>query len=212
MKHMILLSLLICLAGFLCAESADDPVTAYLNDPGPATFKLAVDAATEAMQANESPLRNTLNLAYISDHEAQRLIDELLASADSLAAGERFFLANILLGRDDFTRAITLYDGLNQDYPNWSCPWRHKGEASFRLGDHEAAVRALEQAIATNTNHYDAYIWMAFALNEMGQFAEALENLELAKKLPLDAQVCEDEELSQESIQQLYQELRQKVQ
>ncbi|MBW6514930.1 MAG: hypothetical protein K0B87_09300 [Candidatus Syntrophosphaera sp.] len=210
MKHLILIPLLLCLSGVLLA--ADDPISAYLQEPSPAAFKLAAGHAAEAIQKNEAANRNKLYLAYIADLEASRLLDELVQTADSLAAGERFMLANILLGKEDFARAIEIYDSINRDLPNWSCPWRHKGEASFRLQDYEAAVLALEQAIATNTSHYDAYLWMALALKELGRYSAALSNLDSAMQLPLEAQTCEDEGLSQEDVQRLYQELQLKVQ
>jgi tetratricopeptide (TPR) repeat protein len=136
---------------------------------------------------------------------------ELISKADSLAAGERFTLANILLGKEDYANAIPLYDALNRDYPNWSCPWRHKGEAYFNQKNYEAAVTSLQQAIATNTEHYDAYVWMAFSLNELGRYQEALTNLETAMTLSPTEEESEDEVLSPEQIQTLYKELQTKV-
>ena len=209
MKHPILITLLICLTGVLPA--AGDPISDYLQEPGPSTFKLAAVNAAEAIEKNEATNRNKLYLAYIADMESGRLLNELFQTSDSLAAGERFMLANILLGKEDFARAIELYDSINKDLPNWSCPWRHKGEASFRLKDYEAAALALDQAIATNTSHYDAYIWMALTLNELGRYSEALSNLDRAMQLPLEAQTCEDEELAPEDIKILYEELKGKV-
>lgn len=203
--------LFICLAAFALAETGSSPMQNYFNQPTTSNFSMAVSALSDAIIAGEKPNMNMLNLAYISELEADRLMKELISKADSLAAGERFTLANILLGKEDYANAIPLYDALNRDYPNWSCPWRHKGEAYFNQKNYEAAVTSLQQAIATNTEHYDAYVWMAFSLNELGRYQEALTNLETAMTLSPTEEESEDEVLSPEQIQTLYKELQTKV-
>ncbi len=150
-------------------------------------------------------------LAAFAFADADSIMKERIANADTLSAGERFQLANELLQKDDYANAITLYDTLNRDYPDWSCPWRHKGEAWFNLKNYEAAVTSLEQAIATNSEHYDAYVWMAFSLNELGRYTEALKNLEAALALSPETEESADETLSQKKIDALYKELKKKA-
>lgn len=210
MKIFSLTILLLCLAGAAFAHS-ETPLKDYYNNPDTDTYRNAVDKLSQSIAAGEGVYKAKVNLAYIADYEAQRLIDELLLSPDSLATGERFSLANMLLAREDFAQATKLYDALNKDFPQWSCPWRHKGEALYKQKDFSAAEQALQQAIATNLEHYDAYVWMAFTLNELGRYTEALQNLEKAMTLSPEAEESQDEVLSQEHIQQLYTELKKKA-
>ncbi|MDY0151519.1 MAG: tetratricopeptide repeat protein [Candidatus Cloacimonas sp.] len=133
-------------------------------------------------------------------------------STETLTTSERFAKANSLLANEEYKMAIVMYDSLNKDFPQWSCPWRHKGEAYYKLKDYPAATKALEEAIATNENHYDAYVWLAYALNEQKLYKEALQNLELAMKLTPEEEESKDEEISKEHIDKFYKELQQKVQ
>ncbi|PKN72953.1 MAG: hypothetical protein CVU50_05345 [Candidatus Cloacimonetes bacterium HGW-Cloacimonetes-3] len=211
MKQAMITILLICLAAFAFAEAESSPMNTYLSKPTSSSFSLAVTSLSDAISKGEKPNMSKLSLAYIAELEADRLMKELIANADSMAAGERFTLANMLLGKDDYMNAIPLYDALNRDYPNWSCPWRHKGEAYFNQKNYEAAVISLQQAIATNTEHYDAYVWMAISLNELGRYTEALKNLETALTLSPEEEESDDEAISQERIDALYKELKKKA-
>ncbi|MDD2227868.1 MAG: tetratricopeptide repeat protein [Candidatus Cloacimonetes bacterium] len=211
MKNILIVSLLICLAAFAYAEAQSNSLNEYLNNPNAASYKLAVSTLCDNITKGENINQNKLNLAYITNHETSRLMEQLQADAKTLAAGERFMLGNILLSQEEYTKAIAIYDGLNKDYPNWSCPWRHNGEALYRLKQYDAAVIALQQAIDTKEDHYDAYVWMAMALKEQGNYKEALKNLETALTMSPETEESEDEAVSQEKIQALLKELRAKV-
>jgi tetratricopeptide (TPR) repeat protein len=147
-------------------------------------------------------------MAYIAENEVSRLLNDLDSIKAELSTGELFTLANIYLSRSEYKHAVALYDSLNEAYPKWSCPWRHKGEAYYRLKDFNEASAALQQAIATNAKHYDAYIWMAMTLKELGQYSAALKHLDKALELSPDAEQSEDDALSQAQIQSLYKELQ----
>jgi len=196
----------------LCAE-ATSPLDDYIDAPDAASFEEAISYLNETAAVPAQEVLSRIQKLYVLNLETERVIDGLLAEADSLPAGQRFSLGNVLMGMEKLDQAVALYDAINRDYPNWSCPWRHKGEAYYKMGEYEEAVAALTQAIATNRDHVDAYIWMAYALNELGQYAQALENLEHALSLdPDDGGEHEDEAIPDEQVQALLQELRQRLQ
>lgn len=209
MKNFVMI-IALCLTALSLSASANGSLDDYLENPSPSSFEEAVSYLNANAATPENAVLSQIQMLYILNLESERLIDGLLAEADSLQAGQRFNLANVLLGMEKLDQAVALYDAINRDYPNWSCPWRHKGEAYYKMGEYEEAVAALTQAIATNVNHADAYIWMAYALNELGQYAQALENLEHG--LSLSPEDSEDSAIPDQQIQALLQELRQRLQ
>ena len=212
MRQFFIISILLAGCVLLSANSATDPVQAYLDAPDSASFQKAVSHLTTQLGAEGSNFRTRLYLHYLCDLEAERTMKALLADAADLAPGERFSLANYLLGKEEYQKAVSLYEGINKDYPTWSCPWRHKGEALYKMKDFAAAQTALTQAIATNENHYDAYIWMAKVQKELGLYREALTNLEKAMKLDPNAEESDDEAISEDDIHKLHQELKARLQ
>jgi len=208
MRKFIIMLFLLGLVTLWADENAADPVKAYLESPDISGFQAAVAQLSTQLGNEDSDFRARLYLHHLCDLEARRMLDGLIADADSLAPGERFSLANYLLGKEDYQTAVQLYDAINEDLPNWSCPWRHKGEALYKLKDYQRAMTALEQAIATNQNHYDAYIWMARAQKELGLYPDALANLDRARKLNPGEEGHEDEEIPAEDIDKLYKELQ----
>ena len=208
MRKFIIMLFLLGLVTLWADENAADPVKAYLESPDISGFQAAVAQLSTQLGNEDSDFRARLYLHHLCDLEATRMLDDLIADADSLAPGERFSLANYLLGKEEYQAAVKLYDAINEDLPNWSCPWRHKGEALYKLEDYQRAMTALEQAIATNQNHYDAYIWMARAQKELGLYPDALANLDRARKLNPGEEGHEDEEIPAEDIDKLYKELQ----
>jgi tetratricopeptide (TPR) repeat protein len=210
MKHLFLLSLALCICGLVFAQEVT-PLNEYLKNPGTSNFSKAVSTLDNTISKGEKVNLSKLHLAYIADFEAKRLMEELITNADALAAGERFTLANMLLGKEQYPQAVMVYNSLNKEFPNWSCPWRHKGEAHYKLGNYQESVKALTESIRTNEQHYDAYVWMAYALNKLERYPEALQNLEKAMTLSPEEEESDDEVISEEEIQRLYNELKSKV-
>lgn len=208
MRKFIIMLFLLGLVTLWADENAADPVKAYLESPDISGFQAAVAQLSTQLGNENSDFRARLYLHHLCDLEARRMLDGLIADADSLAPGERFSLANYLLGKEEYQAAVKLYDAINEDLPNWSCPWRHKGEALYKLEDYQRAMTALEQAIATNLEHYDAYIWMAMTQKELGLYKEALANLDKARALNPEEEGHEDEEIPAEDINKLYKELQ----
>ena len=212
MKSFIMALTVLCFSTAIFAAEVSDPVSEYLNNPDHTKFGMAVESALDSLAMSSNPNLHKLKLAYITEQEVSILLSDLQSSKAELTTGELFSLANLYLGRSEYGDAIALYDSLNSAYPNWSCPWRHKGEAYYRLKKYNEASTALQQAITTNVNHYDAYIWLALTQKELGQYSAALKNLDKARELSPDAEQSEDKVLSQEQVQSLYQELQKLMQ
>lgn len=210
MNRILLIIMIIGLMLPLCAQGTD-PIERYLEFPGVDNFLEAVTALNDSLNADSDPWTIKANLAYIANSEANRLLDELRANEEHLSAGQRFMVANMLLGMDKYDLAIELYEGLNKDYPKWSCPWRHRGEALYKLGDYKTAVTALNQAIKTNPQHYDAYVWLALTQKELKLYKDAMANLDEARKLDPNAEGGADDVMSAESVDALYKELQMKA-
>ena len=97
---------------------------------------------------------------------------------DSLAPRENFSLANILLDKGEYEKAISYYEKLNKAVPKWSCPWRHKGEAYYKMHKLQEAEKSLKKAIETRKEHYDAYIMLAEVQRDLKKYDEALKTFE----------------------------------
>ncbi len=117
-------------------------------------------------------------LSYLHLNEINRQIDELKNKIETLSSGEKFQFANLLLSLGEFEKSIKIYKSLNEQLPNWSCPWRHKGEAYWKIGKLAEAESALLKAIETRVEHYDAYVMLAEVQYDMNKKEEALKTLE----------------------------------
>lgn len=209
MRLYLSLAILICMATFAYADA--NPLYDYFNHPGEESFRLAVNSLCSAIAEGKNINANRINLAFISQMEASRLGESMQAVADSLAPGERFALANMLLAQEKYASAVELYNKINAETPNWSCPWRHKGEALYKLKNYKAAEKALQEAIATNEQHYDAYLWLAFTQYELKQYKKAWASLEKAKSLSPEAEESADEAISDTQLQELSAKLKKKL-
>ncbi|MBN2017795.1 MAG: tetratricopeptide repeat protein [Candidatus Cloacimonetes bacterium] len=181
MKNLYLFFTLIFLSvGILFAENAEpiNPFQAYLANPGTATFEQAHKHYISSLEDNADDDNTRLMLSYLYMMELERTLDQIDVQADSVAPNVAFNYANILLEMRRFEDAIEIYEMLNESYPSWSCPWRHKGEAYFKSGKLSEAETALEKAIETRVEHYDAYVMLAEVQEEMGSYKEALATLE----------------------------------
>ena len=196
------------LLGFAFYYAQESPVTLYLQNQTLETYQQAVNYLLQLDKEENSGMQAKLNLAYISNLEALRLMELAKADIDNLKPGERFALANLYLEMDKYADAISIYNLLNEATPKWSCPWRHKGEALFKSGKYDAAKKSLEMAIETNKEHYDAYLWYAKTLYELKDYKNALIALETAFDLTEELEDSEyDQVIAEEDINQLYQEL-----
>lgn len=206
--------MLIALMGLLTVLcfAQENPLGTYMKDPGVQNFKAAVDHIAAQDAADPTALRNKLTLAFIANHQVSQILSMAEAKLSELSAGERFTLANLYLGMEQYDKAIAIYDVINSESPKWSCPWRHKGEALYKQKKFKAAVKALQEAVNTNKTHYDAYVWLAFAQYETKQYKAALKSLETAMALDAEEEGSHhDEEIPDEKIRELHQKLLKRV-
>ncbi|EKD84071.1 MAG: hypothetical protein ACD_39C00263G0001, partial [uncultured bacterium] len=101
--------------------------------------------------------------------KAQNIADAVAARTNMPDAAQ-FQLGNLFLSQKRFEEAIKCYEKCNTTMPKWSCPFRHKGEALLRIGKNEEAIAALEKAIETRKNHFDAYVFLAEAQLSLALF------------------------------------------
>ncbi len=133
-----------------------------------------------------------------------RPLEILAANIDSLSSKTKFSYANFLLDLNRFEESIQIYNSLNDEYPNWSCPWRHKGEALLKMERYEVAEVVTIKAIEVREDHFDAYVQLAKIQKKLGKYKDALQTLE--KGLSYHESDPE-EEISNEEVEALYNEL-----
>ncbi len=201
---------LICLTiilsiGLLFAES--DPTSDYFVNPTTQSFTAAWNYCSEQLAKDSTDLNTKILMAYIANAEANRIAESISPSVVDMDTGLKFQYANLLLAQHMYDDAIVIYNDLNASSPNWSCPWRHKGQSLYSLKRYKEAEASLAKAIETNLEHYDAYIWMAKTQYQLKKYKDALKNLETALTLNPNAEENMDEAVSENSIKALHEEL-----
>jgi tetratricopeptide (TPR) repeat protein len=181
MKRIFIFTLVISIPFIL--SSADthqesNPFQVYYADPSFSTFEKAYESYSNQLEENAEDNNARLMLSYLYMLEMERMLGQFEARIDSLAPNIKFQYANILLEIGKYDECIKVYEGLNKDFPDWSCPWRHKGEAFFKTSELELAEIALQKAITTRVEHYDAYVMLAEVQEAMGKYTDALATLE----------------------------------
>ncbi len=145
-----------------------------------------------------------LMLANIFQSEFQKNMNILEEELDSLSTRNKFSYANQLLDVGQFEKSIMIYNKLNKNFPKWSCPWRHKGEALLKMERYKEAEIATIKAIEVLEDHFDAYVQLARIQKKLGKYKDALQTLE--KGLSYGDSDTE-EEISNEEVEELYNEL-----
>ena len=140
-------------------------------------FRKAIEHYNSNLSQDKDNFESNLYLSYLYFMEMNRNLERLKNNFDVLDNRTKFSFANLLLNLGRYDESITYYEKLNQESPNWSCPWRHKGEALMKLNRFEEAEKALQKAIETREEHYDAYVMLAEVQKEMGKYREALQTL-----------------------------------
>jgi len=181
MKKIFMLTFVISIPFILCfAETSQEPnpFQVYYADPSFSTFEKAYASYSNQLEENAEDNNARLMISYLYMLEMERMLGQFEVRIDSLAPNIKFQYANILLEIGKYDECIKVYEGLNKDFPDWSCPWRHKGEAYFKTGELEPAETALQKAIETRAEHYDAYVMLAEVQEAMGNYSDALATLE----------------------------------
>jgi tetratricopeptide (TPR) repeat protein len=169
------LCLLICLLAIgLVFGDSSDLLSNYFSDSSLENVKAVLD---DAQQTKDVTTAN-LNLLMVHVNEMSKAINKLEELSDSLLPVQRFQLANTYLSLGKYQEAISHYEILNNNFETWSCPWRHKGEAYYNLEEWKKAESALEKAIETRVEHYDAYLWLARTQLKLKKKKAALKTFE----------------------------------
>jgi tetratricopeptide (TPR) repeat protein len=185
------------------------PFQTYMKNRSPANFIRAFREYETAVDKSED-MSAAIYLANMHRLEIEEKLEILGSKLESLKNGQKFQYANLLLKMNRFDESVAIYQDLNKRAPQWSCPWRHKGEAYWRMGELDKAVESLEKAIETRETHYDAYVMLAEVLSERGDNQRALEVLE--RGLQYYSKDIEDpeREVDNVDVQFLYLELLKK--
>lgn len=205
MKRNLLITILLLLSALLLAEGS--PLDAYFDNPDAASFTAAYNFCAEQLAADSTAVSYEILMANLAAIEASRLTDGIAPKAKAFDLSGKFQFANLLLAQNRFEEAVGLYNEINAESPGWSCPWRHKGEALYNLKRYKEAEVSLKQAVETNKEHYDAYVWLAKTQYQLKKYKQALKNLETALTLNPGAEESPDETLAEDSIRALHEDL-----
>jgi len=206
MKKFVLVILLLSLSiGFVFADEARDLYMRYMEEPCYRTFLDVHSLATE-IEADTTVVVDMRHfyLMHVHRMEMNRYLDALVENVEAFGAGVRRNIADTLMGLGRLDLAIEIYRKAIEASPQWSCAWRHKGEAYFRNNDLDNAERALRAAIQYRQTHYDAYLMLAEVQYLQGRHRQALINMERAFLFLNYADMCEDELYSDEETQFLH--------
>ena len=178
----------------------------YMNYQKEPTFENLVKAVEyyNAQLEGDSKYTAHLMLAHIFQNEFQKNMNILEEELDSLSTRNKFSYANLLLDIGQFEKSLSIYNKLNEDFPKWSCPWRHKGEALLKMERYEVAEVVTIKAIEVREDHFDAYVQLARIQKKLGKYKDALQAL---KKGLSYHESDPEEEISNEEVEALYNEL-----
>jgi len=184
MKRIFLLITIIIVVAQLTAQHGGGDFEKLLNfqkDPSFDNLYAALQYYQDLLNSEDREMAH-IALANLHMIAMDNIIEDMQSNLDSLTLRSQFQLANLLLENKRFKESIRIYDVINSTSPNWSCPWRHKGEALFRLSKYNEAETATIKAIETREDHYDAYIQLAEIQMNLEKFTEALETLDKASE------------------------------
>jgi tetratricopeptide (TPR) repeat protein len=211
MKKMTILILIIMLTSLWAGGLQE-----YVEKPDFKNFLRTADSLNK--------VNSQIELAYLMNFELARQIAKLDSNFSELDLQAKFSLANLKLDMGKYEPAVAIYEKINQQFPKWSCPWRHKGEAFFKSGKLEKAEQALQKAIETRKQHYDAYVMLAEVQKEQNEYRQALETLQEGMKyknkdieegevdeLEVDFLMLELLELNHETTDELEERLKQQA-
>lgn len=194
------------IAAHLFGQHGSSDFEEYMNYQKEPTFENLVKAVEyyNAQLEEDSKYTAHLMLAHIFQNEFQKNMNILEEELDSLSTRNKFSYANLLLDIGQFEKSLPIYNKLNEDFPKWSCPWRHKGEALLKMERYEVAEVVTIKAIEVREDHFDAYVQLAKIQKKLGKYKDALQTLE--KGLSYHESDPE-EEISNEEVEALYNEL-----
>ncbi|MFO7895719.1 MAG: hypothetical protein R6U84_02150 [Candidatus Cloacimonadales bacterium] len=157
---------------------AESEFAAYQAEQNQENFIAAANNFYQAIAEDKDSQQAQIMLGYLLSMELERNLAAIAEQAESLDTGLKFNYANLLLSLNRFEESLVIYDQLNADFGQWSCPWRHKGEAYLKMGQLGKAEEATQISIDVREDHYDAYIQLAEVQKLLGKNATALKSIE----------------------------------
>ena len=177
MKYLVILVMVITISCLLAVENLTEKFVEYNQDRTEESMMTALEYYHAQKEEDPENYQIYLLLSYLHYLELNKYILFLDDNIDSLPLSTKFQFANLLLSLNQYEQSIAIYHLITEDAPNWSCPWRHQGEAYFYLGELEDAEMSLIHAINTRVEHYDAYVWLSLVQKEQERYQEALQTL-----------------------------------
>lgn len=153
-------------------------------------FGQVIGVAT--LQAAEG---QNLNFAVPSDRILQLRINEVQSFSTHAAetqknkrsAAERLYSQGLAqLSRDDYNRAVGLFEKAVETDPNYAEAWYQAGYCYGVLGRHQDALRASKQAAKLRSDWAEAYINIGASSFALGQYKEAVDAYRQALRLDED--------------------------
>ncbi len=158
-----------------------------------ASFKNALEIVNKMKNTPDDKVYAIAMESYLYKIWSDVLLDEVVSQVDNAKIRDKFFIANLLLDKGEYEKAIKIYEEINKENPKWTCPWRHKGEAYYKMNDYVNAESAFLKSIEVQSKHTDAYLWLAKAQMKLGKYSEALASLDKGLELVKKYQEKEEE-------------------
>jgi tetratricopeptide (TPR) repeat protein len=173
----------------------------YAKDNNSANLNNLYEAINADLKINPKDEDAHLISAIIHLNLLSKELDFFESNLDSLTIRSKFQYANMLLSFNEFDDALAVYEKINEEAPKWSCPWRHKGEAYYKMKNYTNAEEAFLKAIETRKDHFDAYIWLTNAQFELKKYETALKTLETGLKYSHVESDDPEEEIADEDLE-----------
>ena len=208
MKKIVLIIIVMASSLLFAEGEIMEKFTKYQEEPTFENFQTAISHYEKLIKADAGNTMARTLTSYLYMMRLDETVEYFEANFDSLETKTKFQYGNLLLEMGKYKESIEIYNDLNEASPKWSCPWRHKGEAFYRIEKMEKAEEAFLKAIETRAEHYDAYVWLAKAQKELGKYKEALKSLETG--LSYKGKDIEDpeEEVATSEVDALHEELK----
>lgn len=210
MKKIMLIILGLMISSIVVGEDGHSEfkgLSTYQNNQTAENFIKAYQHYQKQLDG-ESQNTARLMISYLNKIELDKNLNSLEENIDSLSFKTQFSYANLLLEVGELDKCIQIYTKLNEDFPNWSCPWRHKGEAYLKQRKLHKAEISTKKAISTRKDHYDAYIQLAEIQKELGNYKKAMRTLEEGEKY---AETDYEDEVPESSVDTLRDELKELI-